>query len=245
MMMAGLFLVRALVVGVDDLGLLGAGAPVDEDDPDDDTGEKTDRGHAQGEVLTLGPADLLEGVAQARRGAVSAEEPDLDEGTGEERRAEDRREDEDGQEQADDVLAAGHGHTEGQVGTGEVDGLLEFGQALAEEEAREDHGDQQAGQGRPDRHDLFTEETARLDPLGETLGDALVGEQAREPSEDVGAEEQRDAATNDRTRQVELLRELPLHPDEFGDQQQTSQQEECETDGFSRHFYLSMRSRNG
>src|SRR5699024_7405839 len=69
----------------------------------------------------------------------------------------------------------------------------------------------------------------------ETHRDPSIREQAHEAPEDVGPQKERDTATDDRTRQIELLGELPLDSDELGDEQQHHQEEECETHGVRGH----------
>src|SRR5690606_30899568 len=118
---------------------------------------------------------------------------------------------------------------------GQGDRLAEPRQRLAEEQAGEDHRDEQPGQRRPDLHHPGAEQAA--------LGEPVAADRRQPPAEQVGAQEQRAAAPDGRTGQVEPLRQLPLAPDQLRDQQQHPQKEECEADNVGGHLYLSVEVR--
>jgi len=62
------------------LGASGPHRPVDEADTDDDAADDADRGDGEGEIGSLGEAEILHDAPHAGRGAVPALETELDEG---------------------------------------------------------------------------------------------------------------------------------------------------------------------
>ena len=114
-------------------------------DPDDDAGDHADGRDAEREVLPLREAELVEGVAEPRRGAVSALEADLDERTDHRVQPEERAEDHDGE----DATRRRTGRLpivtpSASWGPAELRGVLRLRDPGAEEQRREDDADQQA-----------------------------------------------------------------------------------------------------
>jgi hypothetical protein len=199
-------------VGVD---VAGARRPVHEHGPDEHAHHQADGGQAEGEVRTLLEADRLEGVGQPRGGAVAALEADLDEGPGHGVEPEDRAEHEQGQADADHVLAPGERLAEGDLRAGPAPDLAGRGDPLAQEQRGEHHVDEHGGKCGPHLEHRVPEEPG--------LG-------VDHPAQHLGAGEEGEEAGDHRARDVERPEPADLGPDRLADEDQQARDEQPDED---------------
>jgi len=222
-----LFLQRLVEVAVQALGASGPHRPVDEADTDDDAADDADRGDGEGEIGSLGEAEILHDAPHAGRGAVPALETELDEGADHGAGTEEGDEDGGGQGEAQHVLPGGEGHAHRHLRSDQAEHALGVGDLRAEEQGGEDDADEQAGQRAPHVEDL-----RGVDP---GLGEAVAAHPLAQGAEHLGTEQEGHGAADDRAGQEELLDQGRADPDALRHQQDEPQQHQSQSDRVRRH----------